>query len=700
MRSAFGVPVDQSDGVVLLDSNSGPGTPVAQREASVRAYTDSALEPGRFQYYAIWVFVPTAGEWTRAGSVTGMALRDHDYGNRLWELTPAVHRTTTTGLLDADNETLRTFLRLFGTQLDHIRTEYDSLLNVNDPDLVAGHLLPLLAQQYGQFFEPELGMRQMRVLLRNTVRLYRTKGTEAGVEGLVSAVSGFGARMRTPANLILDYNDASAEESIGNWTAGYVNATLERVLASDVVDAPSSLGTMRRVGVFRQTAQAAGISQVRTAASILRAIPVKPGVTYCFSAHARAGSAGGPAARIRVVWLDERGNLLSPDVDPGTTTYPASVSLQAPGRLQAEASQTGTGGATRLAGAQLNARGTLSIGGEVRAPTSVQLNAPGRLRIATGGTYPNVAQYPAVGLLPGTTTTNPLSASRPPLSLPTWRTAPLAASGPLTADSTSFAVTSTAWTRGYLFEPAPERAAFASLGMGYTATLPGQVMFWDGLQFEEGTVPSSYTDARLIDVDVLARRVNLVTNPGFEVSAAGWSATQAVTRTTSTIVSGSASGSWSPTGALVAHTVVSTTAGVTYTGSALVRGSGTIRATARSTGGTTLADGPTVALSATPQRISVSFTAAAGADSQFGLRSTGAATVVFDQVLVEAGGELREYFDGSTFTAVGDSIWEGTTGLSRSFLYPQRRAKNFRLGDLLTRYTPMGSSFRLNYALL
>ena len=595
VRNAYGVPVDQDDGKVLVSRASGPAEPIGTRAAPIRRFTDDALEPGRFQYYSIWVYVPSVGEWTRAAFTTGLPLKDFGYSNRLWELLPSIYRTKTGSLLDpADNSELKTFLRVFGAGLDGVRAEYETLLNVNDPDKVSGNLLPLMAQQYGQFFEPELGMKQMRTLLRNTLQLYRSKGTIPGVTGFVSSVTGYGCLLKPLKNLMLDYNDSSAEESVGNWTT-VSGATLSRYIADGAVNAAiDSIGsTMRRVGIFKMTATGLGSQthpmSLAGADPRGRGIPVSPATAYTVSTYIRAETAA-RTIQLRVNWYSADGTLLSSSTSTGTASVIGS------------------------------------------------------------------------------------------------------------------------WTRGTHTATSPAGSVYAGLSLLVVATSAGEVHYFDAVQLEAGSTATDFEDARLIDVVAVAPRVNMVTNPSFEVNAVGWSG---VTRDTTRFLSTPASGRITSTGTTYTQGVFSLPTDTlalssSYTASAWVYVPAAVTSPI-----SLVVNGPGVgSVASVPSsvkdtwvRLSVPFTTLATAggvnvvvvDNTGGVLASGLLWNV-DEVLLEKGSTLLPYFDGSTYQSTGDTIWGGAVHSSRSYFYPQRRIKNARVNALLLQYTPMGSSFRVLYA--
>lgn len=407
VRNSYGTPATFDDGQTLFEGNFGPAasgtvTPIT------RSLTDNPLLGGNFYYYAIFLYVPASQEWTRAASTTGLALKDHGYSTRLWELTPAVHRSRTGALLESDNEQLQKYLKIPAFQLDHIRGEYESLRYVNDPDRVSGNLLPLMAQQWGQVFEPEIGMAQMRTLLRNTVHLYRTKGTMPGVLGFVSALTGYSAKIQPWTNLALDYNDSSFEESIGRWIT-LSNCTLSRYAADGAIDG-APVGNMRRAGLLKVVAAGGGsaIAYVGgptppgTSDDFRKLVPVTAGQQYTLSAYMRAVSTTRTVV-LNIHWYRADGTFIS------------------------------------------------------------------------------------------------------------------------SSNSGSVANTAGTWTRHLgAIGTAPTGTVYASFGFSITAPSANEVHYFDAFQLEQGNVVTPFEDARLLDINIQAPRVNEVTNPNFETSTQFW----------------------------------------------------------------------------------------------------------------------------------------------------------------------------------
>lgn len=186
LRNGFGEAVDEWDGEILLEFDE---------EDFVSNFRDRDLQENRFYYYSVFLYEDASSSWVFAGSTLGLVLKHYRHYERLVENLPAFYMAQDDAIrsFGVDEGPFSRLLRIFGKTFDHVHGEAESLLRVRDPDLVSGNLLPALAADLGVLFEPEIGTRQMRILLRNIVYLSKIKGTQLGVEGIASAMTGWGA---------------------------------------------------------------------------------------------------------------------------------------------------------------------------------------------------------------------------------------------------------------------------------------------------------------------------------------------------------------------------------------------------------------------------------------------------------------------------------------------------------------------------
>jgi len=200
VRNTRGFSAHQDDGLVLFDE---------LKESALSSIMDRGLKPGAFIYYTLWAynedFIPFGAlGWRRAGDTIGIPLKDHGYRNRLWELLPDMYAEADrtmwkyTSQFPKDRDLawekggpLQRFIGVIGEQLDHIRSEYESLFTLRDIDQMSAGMLPLLAHELGVRVEAELGSQLTRKLLKNSVYISQHKGTPMGVRALVSSAAGW-----------------------------------------------------------------------------------------------------------------------------------------------------------------------------------------------------------------------------------------------------------------------------------------------------------------------------------------------------------------------------------------------------------------------------------------------------------------------------------------------------------------------------
>lgn len=357
LRNSFGLPVNATDGTVVFEGST--------TDYSLRV-VDQGLPEGRFFYYSMFVFgaedrketistnvdvnaatlperssgdivlltgqtVPsqngywyyrgpgeamtTAGRWVRVGDTLGLTTINHRNSERLFSRLPSIYQDSdarVTPLNRLGNESpLERFLRVFGYHVDHLQTEYDSLLDVADPERIAGGLLPLLGGQYEVENEPTLGMKRQRAILNDIVYLYHLKGTSLGLEGLVRAYTGWDADVRDTRNLLLSAQDSNFSGGLGSWVAG-ANTTAERVVLSNPLFNDAAM-LLRASAAGTLSADLLGTLEPRFHA--LRAVP---GRTYTASFHTQA-VADAREARVDIQWRDESGVIATTAGTPVTS---------------------------------------------------------------------------------------------------------------------------------------------------------------------------------------------------------------------------------------------------------------------------------------------------------------------------------------------------------------------------------------------
>ena len=242
MRSPYGYPVNITDGINVFST---------LKSSPTLFYTDNvALDKPRFYYYSLFVRETTQLTWVLAGRVIGFAVPDYGTGDRLYNLMPNITKITTpyVASMPGDNEDLRSFLSLFGYQFDYIKGLTNTIFERYNFEQMSDTVIPLLLDQFGIKYEPEIGFQNARVLARDSVQLSKEKGSSQGIREYIKAFTGWACPspiegsvfpvvegIQTSHNLMLDYNDSSFEEGVGRWASPDSSGTLRHIKADTVL---------------------------------------------------------------------------------------------------------------------------------------------------------------------------------------------------------------------------------------------------------------------------------------------------------------------------------------------------------------------------------------------------------------------------------------------------------------------------------
>lgn len=234
VRNPYGFPLDPWDGIEILSIYNGYD-PIT--------YVDNVnLVQGQFYYYSIFVYSLAEYAWVTAGKAMALSVKNCGNTDRLYKYLPDIYKITTPYVptADWDNSKLYQFLSNFGFELDYDQTATDLLRERYNTEKVSGSLIPTMMNQFGQTYEPGIGLQQNRKLLRDSVTLTKEKGSKAGLKAFIKDFTGWAipepitgvpnptvTGITTGKNLMLDYNDSSFEESIGHWYSADGTASLD-----------------------------------------------------------------------------------------------------------------------------------------------------------------------------------------------------------------------------------------------------------------------------------------------------------------------------------------------------------------------------------------------------------------------------------------------------------------------------------------
>jgi len=229
VRNQYGFPVNPYDGTQVL---------VSSDNTNPTSFIDSTgLSDGGYFYYSLFIYVYTASTnsyaWVNAGTAYGFAVTKAGYTDRLYGSIPDIYKILDPSSATADwsNQDLYNFLANFGFQLDYMQNSIDLLRRRYNIEKVNGNLVPTLMNQFGFTYEGALGLQQNRILLRDAITLNKQKGSKQGLTAFLKDFTGYAIPTASTApnpnvtgvtlghNLMLDYNDSSAEEGTGHWVS-------------------------------------------------------------------------------------------------------------------------------------------------------------------------------------------------------------------------------------------------------------------------------------------------------------------------------------------------------------------------------------------------------------------------------------------------------------------------------------------------
>jgi hypothetical protein len=324
VKSYTGLPDNPDDGQVLAGG---------LYSTFLTSYVDLNYDSAGLEAnYSIWVF--NGDRWIFCGSDFAVVVGDRDSLNKLTAWLPKAWTNPINAVGEAlgeDNDnTFMSLIKAYAFVYDKLRTEAALLGNANDRLYIPGTLLKYRVQDFGFNYEPALGDSYHRSIFGAANAINSYKGTSLGIGIYTTALTHWADEIIIGHNLMLNYNDSSFEESIGNWGSGFVqyvggsatpsispmtlthhkyaDSFLEFGTALtppspglyDRVFTPRDKGFMVYQGTqatyaqakwFRLPAEDGSPLSSTTLRDVKKGIPVTPGKRYVFSGWARSKNA-------------------------------------------------------------------------------------------------------------------------------------------------------------------------------------------------------------------------------------------------------------------------------------------------------------------------------------------------------------------------------------------------------------------------
>lgn len=214
LSSRYGFPVDETDGNILLDTTSPPGTQLI----------DQNVVPGQVMYYGFYI-LGADNLWVRAGFTACLMPVNHSYANMLWNYLPEYMRDVTRNELTANaagDTYLSQFLAVAGWSLDYLKTQYDFLFNYqNRPMRMAVADLAALTAQLGMPFSNEIPAYYQRKGAANWATVMLQRGSLTGISEHIDLLSGYGTDIQLSRNIMLETDQSQPQNPVYSpWSSG------------------------------------------------------------------------------------------------------------------------------------------------------------------------------------------------------------------------------------------------------------------------------------------------------------------------------------------------------------------------------------------------------------------------------------------------------------------------------------------------
>lgn len=618
---------------------------------------------GQFVYYTMWIFT-SENLWKQSGFATTVIPKDFGTQERLFSMLPKVYTTidqSPTGIPNTDSF-VYTFLKPFSFSYDEVLT-YASLLKPSyGKRTTPPQLLGISQLNLGLYPERGLPNKNQKKLVRESVFLYKNKGTYLGISGYIEAITGYAPTVTVSPNLLLDVQDSSFTNGIGRWTK--THGTLTTVsnktapTGNNAIDTKYSGRFVTSVSVVTLKERTDNIAKLTLSAAHGFDIGDVVNVTGVDSA------------------FNANGVTVATVVSPTVFTY-ANSGVNA-------ASTAATGSVTNTSNMFLGKDAPRTKGVPVTAGTAYTFSYYAASD-SNGNVEGRIYWYDELGA----------QISTPVIG-------------------TEYGTTGV-YQRIAQNATAPTGAVYAAFRLKFRTQNSYNI---DCVQMAPTSTATNYDEARALDVFLEPRKVNILANPSFETNSTYWTTNSSATRDNSTVppglpgtyslrLSGQTSFSFA-TNANKNPTTYKLTQGNFYTASIYMKASvastlSMILSADDDDSANAVNATSTLAVTTDWKRYTVSLYIPEDLSETnnitlaltfTGTLSNSSVNIWVDAAQVEAGFNATDYFDGSLPAASG-VYWSGTAHASYSYFYQSRTIKMARLLDSLSQWVPMGTQWRV-----
>jgi hypothetical protein len=338
VRNQYAYSETQNDGIVILESTTLPADRIDTFQ----------LASGRFAFYSIWIELED-DSWVLAGETEVLIPAKHSsriYPKYIDETNTSVPadillQTTHERFLDyipkvftaeqsildnqnTDND-LSLFLEGFSFTVDEFLTYTQLVLPGLSGKYSNAGILRLQGNQLGVPEDTQGLTKTQKYLVRDAVYTYSRKGTAAGLNRFVKAITGYVPTITVSSNLLLSIQDSTFYKGTGNWK-GSVGVLVSAVNTSAVPTVGSNDLVVDDSWILKvdTTEAVSPYPEVYLGSDdpILTGVPVTAGVEYTFSYWIKKDSGSGNIFGQSIKWFDQTGKRVvdSPAFETSTIT--------------------------------------------------------------------------------------------------------------------------------------------------------------------------------------------------------------------------------------------------------------------------------------------------------------------------------------------------------------------------------------------
>jgi Carbohydrate binding domain len=309
VRNQIGFPETAEDGIIIWEEAATQGS------VSRNSFTDGEDNPtstgivsGRPIYYSMFLFTDS-NVWVRAGDVFDIVPSNHDTHKKVMDIIPRVFTSEVQSQLGVVDETtaLYKFLEGVSFTLEQEKTAIDLLRPKHTADITSHLLLPVEFFSLGLIPEPNIPIKNQKILAREARYLYSHKGLKTGLETYTESLTGYAPVITVSPNKLLTVQDSTFYNSIGNWLTNTCTLTASKEQVPSTTDYVID-------NEYTGKVVASGAAYVTLGADdpIKKGIPVIEDTDYTFSYKVKSPSSAGNT-QLTVVWYDRFGVTLGSD---------------------------------------------------------------------------------------------------------------------------------------------------------------------------------------------------------------------------------------------------------------------------------------------------------------------------------------------------------------------------------------------------